>query len=136
MKSVLAKIAVASGMALLQVLFAQGAVFLAFRAYAVSASPVTWGIAWGLTVQYYFAIFAAICFAANVLVLFSPFKRVNHAGSLLLFAGLLLFLASPAAVYPFRVALIAGISLIVYVSGLRLVIKECGKIQKKLAETK
>lgn len=133
MKWILAKIAVALGVALLQTLFVQGGVFLAFKAYALNGSPVKWGLGWGLTLSYYFAIFVAVCFAANLLVLFSPRKQVNNAGSVLLFAGLLLFLAAPAQMYPYRVACVAGISLIAYVSGLRLVIKERRKIQSRLA---
>ena len=134
MKLILAKIAVALGVVLLQCLFAIGGVFLAFKAYALNGSPVMWGIDWGLTVRFYFTVFAAVCFAANILVLFSPRKQVNNAGSLLLFTGLLLFLAAPAMVYPYRVALVAGISLVAYVSGLRLVIKERGKIPNNACE--
>lgn len=133
MKWILAKIAVALGVASLQTLFVQGGVFLAFKAYALNGSPVKWGLGWGLTLSYYFAVFVAVCFAANLLVLFSPRKQVNNAGSVLLFAGLLLFLAAPAQIYPYRVACVAGISLIAYVSGLRLVIKERRKIQSRLA---
>lgn len=59
---------------------------------------------------------------------------MNNAGSLLLFTGLLLFLAAPAMVYPYWVALVAGISLVAYVSGLRLVIKERGKIPGNACE--
>lgn len=130
MKLALAKISVVFGIVLLQVLFAQGGVFLAFKACALSGSPVMWGMDWGITVRYYFVVFAVICFAANILVLFSRRKQINNAGSLLLFAGLLLLLIAPAGIYPYRVALVAGISLIAYVSGLRLVIREREKIQK------
>ncbi len=133
MKMVLAKILVASGVVLLQSLLVQGGVFLAFKVYELKGSPVMWGMDWGITVHYYFIVFLAVCFAANILVLFSPFKRVNNTGSLLLFMGLLLFLAAPAMVYPYRVALVAGMSLIAYVTGLRLVGKEREKIQNKLA---
>lgn len=133
MKWILAKISVALGVVLLQTLFVKGGVFLAFRACALNGSPVKWSVDWGLTLQYYFAVFVAVCFAANLLVLLSPRKQVNNAGSVLLFFGLLLFFASPAQVYPYRVACVAGISLIAYVSGLRLVIKERRKIQSKLA---
>lgn len=132
MKLALAKISVVLGIVLLQVLFAQGGVFWVFKSSALSGSPVIWGMDWKITARYYFVVFAAICFAANILVLFSRRKQINNAGSLLLFAGLLLLLAAPAGIYPYRVALVAGISLIAYVSGLRLVIKEREKILRKL----
>lgn len=131
MKLVLAKISVALGVVLLQSLFVQLGVWLAFKAFYLSKTPVMWGMDWGMSVQYYFAVFVAVCFAANILVLFSVRKRVNSAGSWLLFIGLLLFLAAPAMVFPYRAALVAGISLIAYVSGLRLITKEREKIQHK-----